>query len=67
MKILCDEGISFAESMQSVGNRVEVHVEPYANHAFLAMGNITGFAFEAENAMSRASEIILKRQSQNST
>lgn len=66
VKILCDKGISFAESMQSVGNRVEVHVEPYANHAFLAMGNITGFAFEAENAMNRASEIILKRQSQNS-
>lgn len=60
LEVLRDEGISFADSMRSAGNRVEVHVEPYANHAILGVGNITGFAVEAEKAMEKAADMILR-------
>ena len=60
LEILFDEGVNFAESMRSVGNRVEVHIEPYATHAILGIGNVTGFAVEAERAIGRAGETILK-------
>ena len=60
LEMLRDEGISFAEKMRTAGNKVEIYVEPYANHAILGIGNITGFATEAEEAMKRASKWVLE-------
>ena len=42
------------------GNKVEIHIEPYANHAFLNVGNLTGFVLEAEHAIKLADEWILE-------
>ncbi len=63
LEMLRDEGISFAEKMRTEGNEVEIHVEPYANHAILGVGNVTGFATEAEKAIKRAGEWILEGSS----
>ncbi|CAF9938510.1 hypothetical protein IMSHALPRED_000825 [Imshaugia aleurites] len=63
LEILRDEGISFAEMMRAEGNRVEVYIEPYANHAILGVGNITGFDKEAEKAVKRAGEWVLECRS----
>lgn len=60
LEMLRDEGIGFAEKMRTAGNKVEIHVEPYANHAILGIGNITGFATEAEKAITRARKWILE-------
>ena len=60
LEVLRDEGISFAERMRTAGNQVEIYVEPYANHAILGIGNVTGFAMEAEEAMKRANKWILE-------
>ena len=59
LEMLRDEGISFADKMRTEGNRVEVHIEPYANHAILGVGNVTGFSKEAEAAMKRARAWVL--------
>ena len=59
LEMLRDEGISFAQKMRREGNRVEVHIEPYANHAILGIGNVTGFSREAEAAMRRARAWVL--------
>ena len=59
LEMLRDEGIEFAESMRREGNSVEVHVEPYANHAILGVGNITGFKPETEKAIGRAAQFVL--------
>lgn len=63
LEMLRDEGISFAENMRTAGNKVEIHVEPYANHAILGVGNVTGFATEAEKAIKQAGEWILEGRS----
>lgn len=63
LEILRDEGISFGEKMRIAGNKVEIHVEPYANHAILGVGNVTGFATEAEEAIKKAGEWILEDRS----
>lgn len=59
LEMLRDEGISFADRMRAKGNRVEVLIEPYANHAILGIGNVTGFSREAEAAMKRAHAWVL--------
>ena len=58
LEILCDQGIRFAENMKTKGNRVMVHIEPLANHAFIGVGNLTGFEREAENAAKLAAKWI---------
>lgn len=59
LEILCADGIRFAENMKKVkGNEVAVHIEPYASHAFLNVGNLTGFESEATHAIKLANEWI---------
>lgn len=59
LEILCADGVRFAEDMKNVkGNRVEVLIEPYASHAFLYVGNLTGFESEATHAIKSANEWI---------
>lgn len=59
LEILCVDGVRFAENMKKVkGNKVEVLVEPYATHAFLNIGNLTGFESEATHAIKSANEWI---------
>ena len=59
LEILRADGVRFAENMKKVkGNRVEVHIEPYASHAFLYVGNLTGFESEATHAIKFANEWI---------
>ncbi|KAK0513912.1 hypothetical protein JMJ35_003634 [Cladonia borealis] len=61
LEILCADGVRFAENMKKVkGNKVEVHIEPYASHAFLYVGNLTGFESEAKHAIKSANEWILE-------
>ena len=60
LESLRDEGLAFADAMRKVvGNRVEVYVVEFGNHAVLGVGNITGFAAEAEKAVANAAEVIL--------
>ena len=58
LEILYDEGVRFADVMKKKGNRVEIHVEPLANHDILYVGHLTGFAAEAENAVRLAGEFL---------
>ena len=58
LEILRDEGIKFGDVMKSQGNTVKVHVEPLANHDILFVGNLTGFAAEAEKAVKLAGEFL---------
>ena len=60
LESLRDEGLAFADAMRKVvGNRVEVYVVEFGNHAVLGVGNITGFTAEAEKAVADAAEVIL--------
>lgn len=54
LEVLYEEGIKFADAMKRIGNKVEVYVEPLANHDILYVGNVTGFAAEAERAVKAA-------------
>ena len=58
LEILYDEGVRFADVMKKKGNRVEIHVEPLANHDSLYVGHLIGFAAEAENAVRLAGEFL---------
>ena len=58
LESLRDEGLKFAFDMQKAGNSVEVHCEPYANHAILAVGNVTGVRREGEKAMEKSRRYI---------
>ena len=40
-------------------NRIEMYVEPYANHDVFFTGNVTGFAKEAESAVKIAQKFLL--------
>lgn len=65
LEILLDEGISFAEAMQlKEGNKVELYIEPLANHDILYVGNLTGFAAEAKRAVKLAGEFLSQQQQQ---
>lgn len=61
LEILQDEAIRFAEAMQLQGNKVEVYIEPLANHDILYVGNLTGFAAEAKRAVKLAGEFLSQR------
>lgn len=58
LEVLYDEGIRFADAMKQKGNAVEVFVEPLANHDILYVGNLTGFAAQAEKGVRAAGEFI---------
>ena len=58
LEILCDDGIKFVDNMKAKGNRVKLHIEPFASHSFLSVGNLTGFQREADNAVKVAAEWI---------
>ncbi|MCJ1261268.1 hypothetical protein MMC22_001132 [Lobaria immixta] len=58
LEVLHDEGIKFRNVMESKGNKVGLHVEPLANHDILFVGNLTGFAAEAEKAVKLAGEFL---------
>lgn len=63
LEILKDEGIRFAEAMQlKEGNKVELYIEPLANHDILYVGNLTGFAAEAKRAVKLAGEFLSQQQ-----
>lgn len=63
LEILKDEGIGFAEAMQlKEGNKVELYIEPLANHDILYVGNLTGFAEEAKRAVKLAGEFLSQQQ-----
>lgn len=61
LEVLYDEGMKFAEAMGKEGNRVEVHVEPLANHDILYVGNLTGFAAESAKVVKLAGEFLKTR------
>ena len=58
LEVLYDDGIKFVDNMKAKGNRVKLHVEPFASHSFLSAGIVTGFQREAENAGKLAAEWI---------
>ncbi len=60
LEVLFDEAIKFADVMKQKENTVEVFVEPLANHDILYVGNLTGFAAEAEKGVRAAGEFIKK-------
>ena len=62
LEILCDDGIKFVDNMKAKKNRVKLHIEPFASHSFLGVGNITGFQREAENTVKLAAEWIRGRE-----
>ena len=58
LEILCDQGIRFADNMRGKGNKVMLHVEPFASHSFAGSGNLSGFQKEAEKVFNLAGEWI---------
>lgn len=59
LEILHDECMAFVRNMKSIpGNSIQVHTEPYANHDIVYVGNLTGFAAEAEKAVDLAKEFL---------
>ena len=64
LEVLYDEGIRFADVMKQKGNAVEVFVEPLASHDVLLVGNLTGFAAQAEKGVRAAGEFIRKVRKQ---
>ena len=58
LEILCDDGVLFVDNMRKKGNRLMLHVEPFASHSFLSVGNVTGFQAEADRAVKGAAEWI---------
>ena len=63
LEILCEHGIKFVDNMRAKGNRVTLHIEPFASHCFLGVGHVTGFQREAENAVKLAGEWIRECES----
>ncbi|MCJ1482193.1 hypothetical protein MMC06_002356 [Schaereria dolodes] len=58
LEILYDGGIKFAENMKGIqGNRVDIDIQPYANHDLL-VAHITGFTREAETAAKAAGRFV---------
>ena len=62
LEMLYDQCIAFAKNMKTAGNDVEIHIEPYASHAFLNVGDLTGFTAEAENSVRLAREWMSKNR-----
>ncbi|MCJ1281200.1 hypothetical protein MMC26_000518 [Xylographa opegraphella] len=58
LEILYDEGMKFAEVMKGKGNRIEVCVEPLANHDILLVGNLSGLEAEAEHVVKLAGDFL---------
>ena len=58
LEVLYDDGVKFVDNMKAEGNRVKLHVEPFASHSFLSAGNATGFQREADKAVKLAAEWI---------
>ena len=58
LEILHDESIRFAEVMKKKGNRVEICVEPLANHDILLAGRLSGREAEAEHVVKLAGEFL---------
>lgn len=59
LESLRDEGVMFANVMRDCdSNRVEIYVVEFGNHAILGIGNVTGFATEAKEAMASAAAWI---------
>ena len=58
VEILYDEGVKFADAMKKKGNKVDVYVEPLANHDILLVGQLSGFAAEAQRAVKLAGEFL---------
>ena len=65
LEILCDDGIKFVDNMKAKGNRVKLHIEPFASHSFLSVGNLTGFQREADNAVKLAADWIRECEKDN--
>lgn len=62
LEVLYDDCVRFAEAMERKGNKVELYVEPLANHDTLYVGNLTGFVAEAERAVKLAGEFLSRRK-----
>ena len=58
LELLCDDGTKFVDNMKAKGNRVKLHIGPFASHSFLSIGGITGFEREADNTVKVAAEWI---------
>ena len=58
LEVLYDDGVKFVDNMKAKGNRVKLHVEPFASHSFLSAGIIVGFHREADKAVKLAAEWI---------
>ena len=58
VEVLYDEDIKFADAMKEKGNKVEVYVDPLANHDILIVGHMSGFAAEAQTAVKLAGEFL---------
>lgn len=64
LELFCDDIVTFAEELRNVsGNKVEVYVEPLANHDIFCVGNLTGFATEAARGVKAARRFVLENQS----
>ena len=60
---LRDEGVMFANAMRGCdSNKVEIYVVEFGNHAILGIGNLTGFAAEAKEAVASAAAAIDKQR-----
>lgn len=62
LEILYDSAIEFVENTRVKGNSVDLHVEPYANHDILYLGNSTGFNTEAIKAATAAGKFLNDRR-----
>jgi acetyl esterase/lipase len=58
LEVLYDEVMEFADAMKKEGNKVELYVEPVANHDVVLFGNLTGFEAEAARAVQIAGEFL---------
>ena len=56
LEVLYDDGVTFVDNMKAKGNRVKLHVEPFASHSFLSAGVVTRFTREADHAVKLAAE-----------
>ena len=63
LESLRDEDVMFANAMRDCGsNMVEIYVVEFGNHAISGIGNVTGFATEAKEAMASAAAAIDKQR-----
>ena len=63
LESLKDEGVMFGNAMRDCdSNMAEIYVVELGNHAILGIGNMTGFATEAKEAMASAAAAIDKQR-----